>query len=216
MKNNEFSIELLNDKTLVDQVVNIHMKAFPEFFLTFLGEKFLHTLYTGFLNHNDSGLIIARKKQSNSIVGFLAYSKDLSNFYKWLLKHKIVQFGFYSLIAAIKSPKSIFRLIRAFLYPSQANKEEDYIEISSLGVLPGSSNGGIGSNLLSSFTSLIDTTGYNYIELTTDAKNNHKANYFYQKNGFILNKSYKTPEGREMNEYRYKLKGNNGINKQQK
>lgn len=205
MKNNEFSIELLNDKTLVDQVVNIHMKAFPEFFLTFLGEKFLHTLYTGFLNHNDSGLIIARKKESNSIVGFLAYSKDLSNFYKWLLKHKIVQFGFYSLIAAIKSPKSIFRLIRAFLYPSQASKDEEYIEISSLGVIPGLSNGGIGSKLLSSVTSLIDTTGYQYVELTTDAKNNDKANYFYQKNGFILNKSYKTPEGREMNEYRREI-----------
>ncbi|GAB6745068.1 GNAT family N-acetyltransferase [Streptococcus uberis] len=205
MKNKDVSISILNDKHLIDQVVDTHMKAFPDFFLTFLGEKFLHTLYTGFLNHKESDLLVAKDLETGKIIGFLAYSKDLSGFYKWLLKHKIIQFGYYSFLAALKSPKSIFRLIRAFLYPSQAKKEENYIEISSIGVLPGKSNGGIGSKLLTSLPKLTDTKGYKYIELTTDAKDNDKANYFYQKNGFKLNKTFKTPEGRVMNEYYYLL-----------
>lgn len=200
MQNGNIIFEELTEKGLIKQVVDIHLSVFPNFFLTFLGKGFLRTLYSGFLEHDSSGIIIAR--EGDSVLGFVAYSKDLSGFYKWLIKHKVIYFGFYGLKACVKSPKSIVRLIRAFLYPSQANKTEKYIEISSIGVSSNISNSGIGSQLIKSISKIIEMTGYEYIELTTDAINNEKANYFYQKNGFVLNRTFETPEGRKMNEYR--------------
>ena len=47
---------------------------------------------------------------------------------------------------------------------------------------------------------------YEYINLETDALNNDSVNRFYQKNGFVLSKTYVTDEGREMNEYRFSPK----------
>ncbi|MGT2686384.1 GNAT family N-acetyltransferase [Streptococcus porcinus] len=206
MQNKNIVFEELTEKGLIKQIVEIHLSVFPNFFLTFLGKGFLCTLYLGFLEHDSSGIIIAREDEN--VLGFLAYSKDLSDFYKWLLKHKVIYFGFYGLKACVKSPKAIVRLIRAFLYPVQASKIERYIEISSIGVLTDTSNTGIGSQLIQSIPNIVDMTGYKYIELTTDAINNEKANYFYKKNGFVLNRTFETPEGRRMNEYRYTIERN--------
>ncbi len=41
----------------VDNIVDIHMKTFTGFFLTFLGEGFLKHLYKGFIKHNESNVI---------------------------------------------------------------------------------------------------------------------------------------------------------------
>ncbi|MGT2887231.1 GNAT family N-acetyltransferase [Streptococcus didelphis] len=203
MQNKNIVFEELTEKGLIKRIVDIHLSVFPNFFLTFLGKGFLCTLYLGFLEHDSSGIIIAREDEN--VLGFLAYSKDLSGFYKWLIKHKVIYFGFYGLKACVKSPKAIIRLMRAFLYPSQASKTEKYIEISSIGVSSSTSNSGIGSQLVKSIPNIVDTTGYKYIELTTDAINNEKANYFYQKNGFALNRTFETLEGRKMNEYHREL-----------
>lgn len=206
MQNKNIVFEELKEKELIKQIVEIHLNVFPNFFLTFLGKRFLNTLYLGFLEHDQSGIIIAREDEK--VLGFLAYSKDLSGFYKWLIKYKVIYFGYYGLKACVKSPKGIIRLIRAFLYPSQASKIEKYIEISSIGVTTNTSNTGIGSQLIKSIPNIVVLTGYTYIELTTDAINNEKANYFYQKNGFVLYRTFETPEGRKMNEYRYTIERN--------
>ena len=77
-------IKILKNKSRVDEVVTVHMQSFPGFFLTFLGNGFLKELYKGFVEHNKSDLIVA-VNDSNKIVGFLAYSKDLSGFYRYLI-----------------------------------------------------------------------------------------------------------------------------------
>lgn len=43
-----------------------------------------------------------------------------------------------------------------------------------------------------------------YISLETDTIDNETANRFYQKRGFKIARKYVTPEGRMMNEYRYR------------
>ena len=50
---------------------------------------------------------------------------------------------------------------------------------------------------------MVDFNNYAYINLETDAENNDAVNRFYVKNGFELARSYFSPEGREMNEYRF-------------
>lgn len=191
-------------KALVSQVTDIHIKTFTGFFLTFLGEGFLRQLYTGFLQHDKSGLIVAKIK--GRVVGFLAYSEDLSGFYKYLIKRKLIPFAWYSLLAAIKKPSAMLRLIKAFLKPSESKRFEDYVELSSIGVLPEYKNQSIGTELIVELKDLYEKDNdFEYIKLETDAIDNDAANAFYIKNEFVLDHEYTTDEGRRMNEYRYRL-----------
>lgn len=196
-------VATLKNKSRIEEVVDIHMKSFSGFFLTFLGRGFLKRLYQGFVEHKDSGLLVAADK--DRIVGFLAYSGNLSDFYKYLIQRHLISLAWYAGIAFIRKPRIFFRLIRAFGYSKGAKREEMYIELSSIGVSPEAEGKGIGSKLISALKSKADVEKYRYIKLETDAENNKGANCFYKKNGFALDHTYVTHEGRKMNEYRYYL-----------
>jgi ribosomal protein S18 acetylase RimI-like enzyme len=187
----------------VDEIVKIHMETFTGFFLTFLGKGFLKTLYTGFMTHPQSGVIMAL--ENSKPIGFCVYSEDLSGFYKYLIKKKLSQFAWYAAGAFFRNPKVLFRLLRAFTYSDESKREESYVELSSIGVSPNVKNQGIGSQLIKKLCDLTDADRFEYIKLETDKDDNEVANSFYLKNGFILDHSYETPEGRRMNEYRYYL-----------
>lgn len=140
------------------------------------------------------------------IVGFLAYSDELSGFYKHLIRRRLIPFAWYAGLGFLRNPKIFFRLVRAFTYSGEAKREEKYIELSSIGVLPETEGTGVGSKLIKTLQDKIDFNQYEYIKLETDAENNEGANHFYRKNGFVFDHEYKTYEGRKMNEYRLYLK----------
>ena len=193
-------IYITNDKNIVNEIVDIHIATFQGFFLTFLGKGFLKQLYKGYIEHKQSNLIIAR--QDKEIVGFIAYSSDISDLYKYLIKKKLLLFAWYSFIAFIKNPKILFRLLSAFSKSEEVSRKEKYIELASIGVKPDVKAQGIGSSMISYMKERIDFNEYEYISLETDAENNEYANKFYQKNGFVLARTYETKQGRKMNEYR--------------
>lgn len=195
-------IYITNDKNIVNEIVDIHMATFQGFFLTFLGKGFLKQLYEGYIEHKQSNLIIAR--QNKEIVGFIAYSSDISDLYKYLIKKKLLLFAWYSFVAFIKNPKILFRLLSAFSKSEEVSRKEKYIELASIGVKPNVKAQGIGSSMISYMKEQIDFNEYEYISLETDAENNEYANKFYLKNGFVLARTYKTKQGRKMNEYRYR------------
>lgn len=202
-------IRLLEDRKKINEIVEIHLLSFQGFFLTFLGRGFLKNLYEHFLNHSDSGIIVAIENEK--IIGFLAFSNNMSNFYKTLLKKRFFELGWYSFLATLRNPKVMFRLLRAFTYSKKSERKEKYIELSSIGVLPNLERRNIGSKLIDKLKEIFKSSDCKYIKLETDAVNNNKANSFYIKNGFILQGSYKTPEGREMNEYKLKKKNINYL-----
>ena len=191
------------DKKIIEQTVDIHLKTFTGFFLTFLGKGFLRELYTGYAEHEKSGLIIA--EEDDRVLGFLAYSEELSGLYKYLIKRKLIQFAWYSFGAFLRKPASFMRLIRAFLKPGESVREESYVELASIGVLPEQKGKNIGTELISSLKERFDSEKFSYIKLETDAENNDGVNKFYIKNGFRLAASYVTNEGRKMNEYRWNI-----------
>ncbi|MDO4562914.1 MAG: GNAT family N-acetyltransferase [Clostridia bacterium] len=206
---NDISIELFREnkyeKELVAQIVDIHMQTFTGFFLTFLGRGFLKELYKGFCTHEKSGLIIARSE--NGVVGFLAFSEDLSAFYKYLIKKSLLPFMYYGLGAFFRKPAIMARLVRSFLKPAESKRAESYVELSSIGVSPEAENKHIGRRMLNKLLSMYDgSSEFEYIKLETDAVNNEKANHFYAANKFVLCDTYQTKEGRQMNEYRYSLR----------
>lgn len=195
---------ILKNRNRAREVANIHMKSFQGFFLTFLGEGFLRQLYRGFIEYEDAGLIAAVSRE-NRIVGFLAYSDDISGFYRYLIKKHLFSFAWYAGIGFVKNPRIFLRLVCALTYSREAVREENYIELSSIGILPCWEGRGIGSKLIAVLKQKSDSSKYAYIKLETDAVNNERANQFYQKNGFVLHHAYQTREGRKMNEYRYYL-----------
>lgn len=189
-------------KDYVKAIAELHKRAFPAFFLTQLGVPFLITLYTGYLEDADSGIIVA--EDNGKLIGFIAYSNDYPRFYKGLIKHHLVKFAFCSLGAAIRHPSFIKRLLGAFKKSESVVKTEKYVELASICVDPAIESKGVGSAMIDYLKGIVDFNMYAYINLETDAVNNDGANHFYKKNGFILEREFVTNEGREMFEYRYK------------
>ena len=108
----------------------------------------------------------------------------------------------------LKNPISFFKLIYIFKKKLFSKKENDKIilkkiRVESIAVKPDYSNKGIGKELIDFLKENIDFKKFDFIELETDAKNNEKTNYFYQKNNFIKIKEITTDENRIMNIYHY-------------
>ena len=185
----------------VKSIAELHKKAFPAFFLTQLGVHFLRTLYAGYVEDPDSGIIVA--EEDNRLMGFIAYSNDYPRFYKGLMKKHLLKFALCSACAAIRHPSFVKRLLGAFKKSESVVKSERYVELASICVDPNIENRGVGSKLIDCLKEIVDFKTYAYINLETDAEFNDIANRFYLKNGFVLEREFVTAEGRRMNEYRY-------------
>lgn len=190
------------EKDIIDDIVSIHLDTFQGFFLTFLGRGFLKLMYRSYVEHNNSGILVAFEDRTP--VGFLAYSGDLSGLYKYMIRHRLIPFAWYSLGAFFRKPTVFMRLVRALLKPGETKRDEKYIELASIGVAPTAKSKGVGSMLIDTLKSYVDFNEYAYITLETDAINNDVANHFYLKNGFVLEREFTTNEGRKMFEYRYR------------
>ena len=196
------SINELSDKSRIDEISLLHKKAFPEFFLTQLGVPFLKTLYNGYLEDDLSGILTV--EDGGRIIGVLAYSKDYPRFFKQLIKKHIVRFAFCSAGATIRHPSFVKRILGAFKKSDSVKRREKYVELASICSDPERAGEGIGTKLIDKLKSITDFNTYAYINLETDADDNDAANGFYIKNGFKLSRTYRTGEGRLMNEYIYR------------
>lgn len=194
------------EEAVVDRVVSIHLATFEGFFLTFLGKGFLRQMYLSYCEHGPSGLLVA-EDGDGEVLGFLAYSFDMSSLYRSMIRHRLPAFAWYGLGGAVRRPSAFVRLCRAFLKPSESARPEPYVELSSIGVDPSLKSRGVGSALVDGLKGLCAGTPARYISLETDARDNEGPNAFYVRNGFVLEREYSTPEGRAMNEYRFPLEG---------
>lgn len=189
------------EKELINDIVSIHLNTFTGFFLTFMGKGFLNQMYRSYCDHDESGLLVA--EENRKAVGFIAYSGNFSGLYKYMIKTRLVQFGWYSVGAFFRRPSAFMHIIKAFLKPSEVKREEKYVELSSIGVDPTIKSKGVGSLLIDELKKIVDFNKFAYITLETDAVNNDGAIHFYEKNGFVRERMYETDEGRKMYEYRF-------------
>lgn len=197
-----YELDKDSDKSRI--ISGIHINAFPSFFLTQLGFSFLTTLYQGYIEDSESGIIVAESMQGKQILGFIAYSKDYSRFYSELKRCHLIKFALCSIGAVIKHPSFTKRLLRALKKDDEVKRPEKYVELASIGVHSFCRESGVGGRLVDYLFSIVDFDEYAYISLETDAHNNDVVNNFYQNKGFILAREYTTAEGRRMNEYRYR------------
>ena len=189
------------EKELINDIVSIHLNTFTGFFLTFMGRGFLNQMYRSYCDHSESGLLVA--EDNGKAIGFLAYSGNFSGLYKFMIKTRLIPFGWYSVGAFFRRPSAFMHIIKAFLKPGEVKREEKYVELSSIGVDPTIKSKGVGSLLIDELKKIVDFNKFAYITLETDAVNNDGAIHFYEKNGFVRERMYETDEGRKMFEYRF-------------
>ena len=195
-----------NEKELINEIVTIHLNTFTGFFLTFMGRGFLKQMYQSYCDYDESGLLVA--EEGGKALGFLAFSSNFSGLYKFMIKTRLIRFGWYSIGAFFRRPSAFMHIISAFLKPGEVKREEKYVELSSIGVDPNVKSKGIGSKLIDALKDNVDFDKYAYINLETDAVDNEGAIHFYEKNGFVRERMFETDEGRKMYEYRF-VGGNN-------
>ncbi len=192
---------IIMESSHVRVVVDIHLLAFPDFFLSFLGKNFLKVYYNAIVHHDNAIKIVLVNK--SEVIGFVVGTMNPSGFYSSLIKNDKFAFAWASIPAIIKNPLAIPRLLRAFSKPKQASHDTKASELTSLAVSPQYYRHGYGKLLVNEFVMQCKEKSGRSIKLTTDAVDNEKVNSFYTDAGFVLVRSYTTPEKRLMNEYQY-------------
>jgi ribosomal protein S18 acetylase RimI-like enzyme len=183
----------------VDEVTDVHMSSFEGFFLSFLGPRFLRLYYESIVAYPEAtGYVYVR---DGRLIGFVCGVVLPSRFYRYLLRTRWWRFALTALGAAIRKPSIVPRLARAWLYPKQTARREDTGTLTSIAVEPAMQNRGIGAELLAAFLEDMRGRGAKSVDLTTDSRGNDKVNAFYRRLGFRCERTFVTPEGREMNEY---------------
>lgn len=185
----------------IDKIVAIHMEAFPAFFLTFLGPRFLREFYRSFIYDSTGIGFVAQDSASGEVLGAVVGPFVPAGYFKRLLKKRWYAFCLASTAAILKKPTIIKRLLRAVFYRGDAPIGPQRALLSSIAVSPRTQGHGVGAALVQRWVEEVRQRGGKGCFLTTDAQNNEKVNKFYQKLGWRIESTYITPEGRAMNRY---------------
>ncbi len=192
----------------VDKIVDVHMEAFPGFFLTFLGPRFLKKSYKSLVYDRTCVSFVAEDEQTHDVLGFIIGTLMPAEYFKRLLIKRWYAFCLASVTAVLKRPTVIKRLFRAMFYRGDAPSGPLRVLLSGVAVSPNLQKQGIGKALVERWVEEVGRRGGTGCYLTTDAKNNDKVNNFYQKLGWKIESTYTTPEGRVMNRYIFDLPQN--------
>jgi GNAT superfamily N-acetyltransferase len=189
------------DKRHIPQIVEVHLEAFPNFFLTFLGPRFLREFYKSFLYDFVGIGFVAEDSKSSEVLGVIVGPLVPAGYFKRLLKRRWWAFCLASVTVVLKRPIIIRRLFRALFYRGEAPSGQQRALLSSVAVSPRMQGQSVGQALVRRWVEEVERRGYSGCYLTTDAHNNDKINHFYQKLGWRVESTYTTPEGRVMNRY---------------
>lgn len=164
-------------------IVDIHIKAFPNFFLTSLGEGFLKLYYRSVLKSTDGILLIGQS--DGEIMGFCAGTLLSAGFNARLLKNNLIGYTVQGIILLFTHPLKIFHLFKNMTKENDSVGDKgEYAELLSIGVDPNKQGGGIGKKMLLALEENIALRGGTKLSLTTDYENNEKAVGFYHSLGY--------------------------------
>jgi GNAT superfamily N-acetyltransferase len=177
------------------------MASFHGFLLTFMGGGFLTLFYRAVLEDGQGILLVEAAEGLPE--GFVAGVLEQSGFYGRLLQTRKWRFAAASLWPLLRRPSIAPQLLRALRRPEESRRAAAPACLMSLGVDPAAQGRGLGAGLVSAFAEACRVRGERRFALTTDQEENEKVNRFYERCGLRLVRSYRTPEGRTMNEYLY-------------
>ena len=184
----------------IPPVVCVHLTAFPGFFLSFLVPRFLKEFYAAFVRE-DSSIGLVAVDAEEQITGAVVGTLQPAGFFRRLLKRRWWVFCLNSIDSILRCPTITPRLFRAMLYRGDAPSGSQLALLSSIAVDPKFQGRGVGRLLVNRFLKELIDKGSAGCYLTTDAEGNDATNLFYLKNGWRVESTYVTPEGRKMNRY---------------
>lgn len=181
----------------VIDIVDIHLDAFKDFFLSSLGRDFLIFYYSCLIKNQESVVLIA--KINSKILGFSAATIDCKGFNIKLIKQNFISFFFTSIKLIFFNPKALIRLAKN-LTKKSANIEdsEDYAELFSIGVSKSEQGKGIGKVLLQYTEDTLLKLGVTKLSLSTDYYDNDSSLKFYKSMGYSILYDFITYPNRKM------------------
>ena len=188
-------------KSTVDQsghIAKIHLKSFPNFFLTTLGYSFLKTYYKSCSKSKEAISICAIDNETKKILGFAVGCLNSKGFNKKLIFSNLGAYFYQALILLFTKPVTLIRLFKNLGKGNVLSDKGNYAELLSIGVSPDQSGLGIGQNLLTKFEIQVREKGVNIITLTTDEDSNDSVLKFYKKNGYTVYYDFVTFPNRNM------------------
>jgi ribosomal protein S18 acetylase RimI-like enzyme len=187
------------DRGHVQACADMHLAAFPGFFLSRLGPRFLREFYAGFVD--DPGAVTAvAVAEDGHVRGVVVGTLQPAGFFLRLLKRRWWAFAGASIAVGLRHPRRLPRLLGALRYRGAVPLEVSGALLSSICVAPDAQGAGVGRGLLTAFEEVVDNEGLSAY-LVTDRDDNDATNLFYISNGWRLAGSYTTPQGRAMNCY---------------
>jgi ribosomal protein S18 acetylase RimI-like enzyme len=180
-------------------IVSVHLSAFPGFFLTSLGSRFLKLMYASFIS-DALGVLLVSVAPHGGVVGFLAGARSPHKFFGRLRRRKGLALGLAALPGVLRHPLRLLnRLYLALRYRGDAMPGlGEFWLLSSLGVAAGHAGSGVGSKLVEQFCSLARIEEAQGVYLLTDADNNDHTLAFYARHGFVVHDEKPRHHGRRM------------------
>jgi GNAT superfamily N-acetyltransferase len=190
----------LTKKSNLTELVNLHIAAFPKFFLTRMGSEFLHEYYGEILEY--PGGIIHGIQIDGQLVGLSVGFMNPAVFYTRMSKRKL-RYGRLVLKALLRQPSLVFRLlwnIQSFRSKGHRGGESDpsICEWSSIAIHPDFKRIGVGRKLAEEFWLEAAIRGGRKVIGSTDAENNIDVIEFHSSVGFVEVGEYYAGGGRRM------------------
>lgn len=185
--------------TDIEGVVVAHNSAFPGFFLTLLGPRFLAAFYQAFLGDKDALLLVA-EGSDRRVTGFLAGVPAPESYFGRLRLTRGTRLGLAALPALARHPVRVGkRLLAAVVYRGDRPPGlPDFWLLSSLGVHAEASGMGVGSTLMRRFLDAARQAGARGVYLLTDGSDNAATLRFYGRHGFVVHAERTRPDGRRL------------------
>ena len=184
----------------VGAVVDIHVAAFPGYFLTSLGPRFLALYYAQVVRARlGIGLVFAR---DGRVLGFAAGEFSPGRFYRELFFRRSLVFAFYALKAVAKKPSILLRMARQVVQRVEAPASDDVARLASLAVTPEEQEHGYGRVLVAAFIEHVRDRGGKAVLLEA-RKENQTFVQFYEQMGFEVVRELTRAPGEVLVELRY-------------
>jgi ribosomal protein S18 acetylase RimI-like enzyme len=185
----------------LDEIVAVHKAAFPGFFMTQLGLRFLKEYYRCVVECGYGILLV--EKENGLCLGFVAGFTSPAAFYQELSRRRgRLAIAVFSRVAA--RPWRLPILIANYRRTREGARPKlgaSTAELSSIAVLPSVGGRGVGSRLVCEFIEAAKIARMDRIMLTTDAYDNESGNRFYKRLGFVCARTFEVRRGRWLNEY---------------
>lgn len=175
----------------VADVARIHLAAFPGFFLSTLGFRFLCVMYRAFMLNKASVFVVSQNSEGH-LTGFAVGALQTGDRDRLLALKFLPQFVLAVLPALLRHPLVVVRrlIARFFEVGELPSISESAVMLRSIGVMPEARGGGAAALLLESFEQLAFERGAEQVCLTTDEEENERAQRFYQRHGYVMSSRF--------------------------